>query len=478
MSGTDRSSDSRVTRSIPETWRLASRPVTRIVFPVVFAILTGWYVATRGISYVEIIVVSVALVGVLTFLGGERGVRFGFVLWIWTLGLGYRTLQVGPYLRIHPAEILIWSLLLLLIASRHILGGGSISFGLPRWLLFFIPFWLWAWVPGLLAGRPWPKMFGEFRNFVLFIPLFLVAINVLGARGRWFAVLLSFYGIGTAIATLGVAEYFLPGIGKLFPAFIGTPTSSQSAEGFVRATFAFWGHTSAVFTCALTIPLILVLWRWTRTWWLRIPLLAGLVAQIGAVFIAGYRSMWLLIAAQFLLWSSRRFGPILGLLVVLLTGTAVYSVVSGPTRDRVQSLVLTLEGRPQDSSGIKRWDRATGAWDLAVRRPWGNGWSGAEWVHSDFIQVAAMMGLLGGLVFLGAYCWSLKRLWRCMGTYSKDDERGELGFALLVSFISVGWLLATQPVVVLPQQVLPVWLVWVLVEVWLEENGVRETRAT
>ena len=50
-------------------------------------------------------------------------------------------------------------------------------------------------------------------------------------------------------------------------------------------------------------------------------------------------------------------------------------------------------------------------------------------------------------------------------------EHGDLGFSLLLSFIAVGGLLGMEGVSVLPQLILPVWFIWVLVEVWLRQTA-------
>jgi hypothetical protein len=90
-------------------------------------------------------------------------------------------------------------------------------------------------------------------------------------------------------------------------------------------------------------------------------------------------------------------------------------------------------------------------------------------VHSDFIQVGANLGLLAGLIFFGGYLYTLARLLRRVLSEPRTDGQGDFGVSLLLAYISAGGILATQGVEVLPQLVLPVWFVWVLVEVWLQQ---------
>src|SRR5207253_11079248 len=81
----------------------------------VFAILAY---TQLGFSYKDVIVaMGVVILAVIVF-GGERGIRYGLVLWVLTLSLGYRTIEVTPNLRIHPAEILWWIILLCFFAPR------------------------------------------------------------------------------------------------------------------------------------------------------------------------------------------------------------------------------------------------------------------------------------------------------------------------------------------------------------------------
>src|SRR6266496_3630971 len=81
------------------------------------ALAVEFYADKQGLSYKDIIVVLGALIAGVIIFGGERGIRFGLVLWVLTLALGYRTIEWTPDLRIHPSEILIWLLVALAIGS-------------------------------------------------------------------------------------------------------------------------------------------------------------------------------------------------------------------------------------------------------------------------------------------------------------------------------------------------------------------------
>ena len=124
-----------------------------------------------------------------------------------------------------------------------------------------------------------------------------------------------------------------------------------------------------------------------------------------------------------------------------------------------------------------RKDRALEAVNTVVESPFGKGWSGAGWVHSDFLQVAANLGLLAGLIFLGGYLHTLLRLVQHMPMWLKGTPQSELGLCLLLSFLGVGSLLALQGVEVLPQMALPVWFAWALVDIWLRQASARREQS-
>jgi len=438
---------------------------------IVIVVLIGWYVGLHGLSYKAIIICLFGILGVVVVLAGNRGLFLGFVFWVWTLGLGYRAFPLNASLRIHPAEVGLWGLLALCVGQHSLRHGERLGFWLPRWLWLFIPFWLWGWVPGLWVGRPWGEMFAEFRNFLLLIPLFGIAVPVLSGTAYWRPVLLAFYATGTWIAVIGLLEYFWPGIEMYSMGFITNPLPVPTAgQGFLRARFSFWGGSVATFVCLLAAPLVVIVWHWWSGPWQRGIALLALTLQVTGIYIGGYRSVWFLMGIMFTVWALMRWGAfVMPLSLIPVLGG--YMLLPGSAQERVLSPLLILKGRPVDSSVATRWDRAVEALNVSLRHPWGEGWAGAGWVHSDFLQVAANLGVLAGLLFASAYLVTLLRLWRRVRSCPRGDENAPLGFALLLCFISVGGLLAVQSIVVLPQLVLPAWFVWVLAECWLRQSS-------
>jgi len=299
----------------------------------------------------------------------------------------------------------------------------------------------------------------------------VVASVVLRREDYWRRLLLAFFLASTWIALMGVLEYWFPSLEKLFPAFIHAAKATPTADGFVRAQFSFWGGSQATFICVLALPAGLVLASWWRNWLPRTAIILAAILQILAVYIGGYRSVWVVLLLQVMIASFlrlRKHGVAIALLCLLVGGVGYQFIPK--TDERVLSGIAALRGAPIDHSAQERKDRALEAFNETLESPFGGGWSSAGWVHSDFLQVAANLGLLAGLIFLGGYLYTLQRLARRMRPWLHVNNEGDLVLALFLAFIAAGAHLMLQGVEVLPQMVLPVWFVWVLVELWLQRT--------
>jgi hypothetical protein len=406
-----------------------------------------------------------AVGGLAAFLLSQDKLRAGFVFLVCTLGLGYRTFPVTSQLRVHPAEVCLLLLTILVLARRT-------PHRLPRWLWLFMPFWVLGWLPSHQNSQPWDLQVSEFRNFLLLIPVFLVTPAVLNVKGGWRSIILTFWCVGCAVATLGVLERAVPGIRDALPGFVTDPTALMASDGFQRAKFSFWGGPQATFLCVLAMPLTALVWRWWPSQEARVGTLAGLVLQVAAVYIGGYRSMWLLAAVQFLLFAVFQKRFVLATLVLLIAFGG-YSALPAETRERIHTLRSVLAGGVEelDTSGVKRWNRAQDTVEYALRTPFGHGWAESGWVHSDFLQVAANLGPPAALVFLGGYVVTLVRLPLRMREVLPANELAPVGLSVALSFVGAGGMLLFEGVQVLPQLALPVWLVWAMAETWLRQTS-------
>jgi hypothetical protein len=431
------------------------------------------YGVRRGIDYKDVMLVAGAVIAGLILFGRERGIQFGFVLWTLSTALGYRTFEVVKGLRIHPAEVILLLLLVCILAHRQWLSESRVS--IPMWVSLSLPFWALAWWPLINGEAHWADMFSEFRSFLMFIPLLVVTQIVIKDARQWRYVLLAFFAASTWIALMGVLEYWVPSVTQLFPAFISNAKAEATADGFVRAQFSFWGNQSATFICALCYPLCVILYSWWRTFMWRLVIVVATILQLVAIYIGGFRSVWLMVVLQVAagcFFGLRKRGLAVAVLCVLVAAVGYQFIPK--TDERVVTTIAALRMDPVDHSARVRKERALGAIDDVIKNPFGGGWNSAGWVHSDFLQVAANLGIMAALIFVGGYLYTFWKLAITVRAVARSGftDMGELGFSLMLSFIAVGGLLATQGVQVLPQLMLPVWFIWALIEVWLRQRPV------
>jgi hypothetical protein len=180
--------------------------------------------------------------------------------------------------------------------------------------------------------------------------------------------------------------------------------------------------------------------------------------------------MWMVFTTELIVFAILRRKALVAAVLLLLPLLATWMLPT-QAQERALSGVLLLTGNPQhnDTSGIKRWGRVSAAFAETLNQPLGQGWAASGWVHNDFVQVSANLGVLAGLLFVGAFLFTLCRLLSRVFVPSDSDDH-HLSLTLLLSFIAAGAILGMEGVEVLTQLVLPVWFVWVLVEVWLRQK--------
>ncbi|HUS15698.1 MAG TPA: hypothetical protein VM536_11860 [Chloroflexia bacterium] len=422
------------------------------------AALAGQRIAQTGVTIQDLIVVVLAGTAGATLLFGQAGVRVGFYCWILMFMLGYRVIHVTTYFGLHPLVLSLLGLLGILLIRISTFEQRTLSWVTPPAALALLPFWILGWLVGLVRGTPADQMLSESLNFVMLVPLLIVMDYVLVRPRDWKLVVALFYLTGTLIAVIGLLEYVLPGVTQFVPAAEIASAERQTGDDFARAAFLTWGSAVATFVCALAAPLIIPLWGWARTLPLRLGLAVAWLAMLGGIYIGGFRSLWVEVAlcALFLLVLRKGWQGAAGAAVGL---GVVWLLLPESGRARLLTLVAALQGQFEDTSSLDRWQRASGAWNAIVDNPFGLGWTGTGWVHSDFLQVGTDLGILAALLFLG---WYLATFWSLLRRHLQ--EPGDLLLlGLLGSFLLAGGQLMSQGVTWLPQNALPLWFVWALV---------------
>jgi hypothetical protein len=406
-----------------------------------------------------------------TLATGQNGLRIGFLVFIAFLGIGYRQVYLTSNLTLHPAELLIWGLFLLLLLQRNRFDPEKRSLWFPTWLKLMIPFWLLAVINGYATSQPIDEIVEEAKNFLILIPLFAVGQTVLADRDNWRPVILVFFLTGIWIAFMGLLEYILPGLTSRIPGFMASAQFYVSPEGFRRALFSFYGSPVAVFTLVLSIFLGSALWEWYPARRTRLLIIAGALVQFAGIYISGYRSIWLVTILALGIWALVRFGIFFGafsLAVVLPVAAILVPLVA---EERFLSLVAAIEGNPlgTDSSSIGRIARSEGAIAQTLQRPIGSGWASSGWVHNDLLQISAGQGLLAAILYAGAWLLQGLKLLSRIVSLRRMQQSTFLPEGLLIALLASGGVMFTQGVTWLAHLALPVWLVWMLAAVWLHQ---------
>lgn len=424
----------------------------------------------------KLVIVGLLLLGLLpAIVLGSRGLKYGLMVWVTTLALGFRTFAITQQFTIHPAEVVLYGLCIWLALQRFSKRDSSEPPWVPLWIWPFALAWIWAWWPIVNGDVAWAAMLTEFKNVFLILPLFIVISVVITDETKWRPIIVTFYGVGIWIAVWGIVEYLYPGIKNWLPNLIRNPTYAKEI-GFQRAAFSFWGSPDAAYVCLLALPFFLFVWDRWKSSLARTANAAAILCLLYAIYISGHRNAWFLVTIQIavvVLLKKRYYAfAVLALGLILLS----YQQVPDQVRARFYSGAQLVAGRPvdEDSSGQGRWERVTASFQRVNERPFGSGWAAAIWVHNDFLQMAENLGLPAGLLLIGIYLWTLGRMLRQVLARSRIGEPPPLLVAMFLSYLAAGAVFATDANIQLTQLVAPIWFVWVLSELLLRQMKARE----
>lgn len=398
-------------------------------------------------------------------LAGKLAIRFGFFIWIAFFILGYRTISLTSYFKLHPLIIFLFFLSLIFLGILK--NEKGIRLHLPIIIWIFNIFWIWGFIIGGLNSLKFSNMIADALNFFFLVPLFYIILYLSRDPSFWKMSIMSFAGIGTLICLFGVLEYYVPAFSHLMPGFVQAQTEGlHSFSGFTRASFAFWGANPAVLISALSLPMVFLVPHYYKGWAAKfLAVIFFFIIAVG-VYISGTRVAWIMLFLTTILISFFSYKYI-----GLAFTAAFWFVVSRFFTADMWTLILSVTtplttGQAMDSSINKRITRQSDAFQLALNHPFGVGWTGSGWVHGDFTQVAANLGILAGLVFLIWYLSTLTRGWKMY----RDRPKDNVFFVLLTCFILAGVILALEGAEVLPQYIMPVWFVWGIFEAYLQQK--------
>lgn len=430
------------------------------------------------LSFQQILYVIIGISVFATLLAPrEVQLKRGFSIAVILLAVGYRRAFLSKYLEFHPSEILFWLLFFLLLLRREARSAKpqnkTETFRLPNWLIFFMLFWLWGLAASLFSGLSWDLILNQFKPFPIFPVVLWLSWSLLKQSDGLNVFLRAMFASGTIVGVFGALEYYFPGVFNSIPGFSASPFTRADYMGFVRAKFSFYGAPTATFMLVIIIPLGLALWSSAKTTAQKLMLLGAIGFQTLGVYIGGYRSMWLALGTEIILFVMLYRGVFVGILG-LIPLILLYRLLPSEALMRFSTLFAASQGRAVDSSIINRIQRVDEAFDILSKNPLGLGWGASGWVHNDVLQIAVDLGVAAVLIFVIAYLVLAFRLAR--KTLSLRGKKGgaefQISFGIFLGFVGSGFLYASQGVTWQVFLALPAWLIWALAAHWSAEPPV------
>ncbi|TAH53219.1 MAG: hypothetical protein EYC68_03790 [Chloroflexota bacterium] len=422
-----------------------------IIISLFAAIALGAIVASGDFGFREFVIFLLAVGTVLVILiPSERMLTLAFGLLVLTLALGWRTIAFSSELVVHPSEVLAW-LLFGLMLTRAVLYRETLPWKIPFWIPALLCFaLLGALVAVTNAVRP-DVIISEFKIFLALIPTYYVVKWFVTSPQRWERIANIGIGIGVYLAFLGMLDFFAPEVAQSLAGEGGASIQIGSVQGFERIMFVLYGTplAGAVILVLLGFTLRqLFRPRLERRW--RVLVFAAFLIQLFGIYITGYRGLYIAVAVLFILFAIvQRRGWLL-----VLGGLAMLPFLPVEFDYRVLSLV---DEQYADTSQVKRLARASDALKLIQESPlFGHGLGSSGYVHSDFLQIGANLGIPALLVLLAGFASILLGLWRLAHGRGWFAEYGAAMFAAIGAMLVP---LAGEGMIVFIQVMMPIWFV-------------------
>jgi hypothetical protein len=418
------------------------------------AVAVGIGMSHLGIR--EFVILLLSIIAVFVFLIPARQIlQVGFLLWICTFGFGWRTLYLTPSLTIHPAEVLVY-LLFVVLALHTIAQRSSFKLLVPLPVLLFVVWGVIGIGIAVTRGNPIDVVLSEFKVFLVAVPTYHVVSHLVRNRRDWERAIFLSIWVAVYVGMLGVMDLIAPDLSRQLVSETATTVSVAYETGFARAAFLFFGHPAAGFVIFAFFGVTVYQLLAPHSHKLTILLWGGaLVIQVLGMYVSGYRGLWysagifLIIYAFFKnrLWA--------------LAGVGLLAIPFLPVEfvRRFESL-YRLEFA--DSSQFKRLERAGDAFELLKNNLFtGVGWGGSGYVHSDLLQIATNLGLLGLLLFL---LWLILHIWQMFRLSRRPGWSGEYAAVLFATFCALGVVWAGEGLIVWTQMMMPIWFLFAMAD--------------
>lgn len=440
-------------------WSRASQAVI-VLLSCALALGLGVAAAAFEFGFRELVIVALAAACVLfALMPTERVMYFGFALWILSLGIGWRGIWFTTYFRLYAAEVITW-LLFVLVVLRTLIVERQLKWHLPKILVvLLLPAFLGIWI-GLNNGVPLDVVFADFKLFVLAIPAVFITQTIVTDVLRWQKMMLLVLVIAVYISVLGIIEFLFPSLLTPLRGFFAADSTITSNRGFVRAAFTFWGHPSVSVFLLTAFPIACYYLLVEPSGKHRLFGAISVALIVAGIYVAGHRGVWIALSVAciaFALLNIRKGGWLVaGGIAILPFLPAIFYEDLAPILDA---------NTYYDTSVLKRFDFFQGAAQSLFADPFfGRGWGSSGWVHNDFLQLGANLGVPALFALLSWYGFLLWRLYAISKNSAYPRERQEYAQLLIAGVI--GLLIAVQFEVVISLAALAVCFWCYLALVW------------
>lgn len=376
--------------------------------------------------------------GILTFIllvSKESMRRLLLFLGLFSIVLGHRSIYLGKESYFVPLEIIFFVLffyMFLLSIIRGEPGGKKI----PGFLIF-VTFWaIFRGMVGLLEGENWDSILAWTFPLVLGVPVFWVIRQLIQNFDHFLTALKILFGVSIIMSVLALVEYYYPSISTYFP-FIFQGSYILTTDGFVRASFSFWGYPAGaiIVTWGMFIAYQGIIDSPNRNWSL-LWVTGFLILQGMAVYISGQRSSWLGVVIALVLLSLRgKAKGVAGIISIF----AIANVLPAVFWQRFDTVTNYVEyGVISDSSINSRLLRWQWGWAKTAQYPiLGGGYD--HWlVHNIFLEISSTIGIIAAIAFL---IFLIQLIFRVSRSALNGATQAERRYGWLFLAIAITWVI-------------------------------------
>lgn len=384
-----------------------------------------------------ILISAAGLITEVLLLSGEKTRRWLLYIGLVTIAVGHRGIYIGKHSYFVPLEVIIL-LLFALLFLNEIIHKTRHQIKIPA-LLIFVSLWgLLRAIISLISGTPWDPIFDWTSQLLLGVPTFWVVRRFL-AREEGLSISLKIITIVSVLMSiLAVLEYRFSTAN-----YIITP------DGFVRATFGFWGYPigAAIVTWGMLIAYYeMINPSKPKSFWINLAIFAlcGM-----AVYISGQRSSWIGVAVALLVLTlsrrSKGWIGLIGLVVIVRFLPAVFWSRFDTVTNYVQYGVIS------DTSTSQRLIRWSWGWQAMIQNPvFGVGYEHFL-THNAFLEIGSTLGIVPAVAFLVLI---IQLIWRIASVALKGSTPIARRYGWLFLAIAVTWVMQLNVETVI--QTLPV----------------------